>query len=162
ALDDWLPRLLAGEWMPAPQDHTRATFYGRRAPADGLIPWEKPAAELRALVRAATRPHPGAYTYARHHKLIVWQADVETNLPYRGVVGRILEVDAQKGFLIQTGDGLLWLREVEFENPDSDEIAPLRVGMKLGYTAQDEIFRLRKRIAGLEERLAKLEAKDKK
>jgi BMFP domain-containing protein YqiC len=32
--------------------------------------------------------------------------------------------------------------------------------MKLGYTPQDEIFRLRQRIAALEERLAILEAKE--
>lgn len=160
ALDDWLPHLVRGVWNPVPQDDAQATFYGRRAPADGLIPWELPASEIRALVRAATRPHPGAYTYARHHKLRVWRVEAETGLAYRGVVGRILAEDANKGFLVQTGDGLLWLSDVSFENPAADEIAPLRVGMKLGYTPQDEIFRLRQRIAALEERLAILEAKE--
>lgn len=162
ALDDWLPRMVVGEWVPISQDHAQATFYGRRAPADGLISWEKPATEIQALVRASSRPHPGAYTYARHHKLLVWRAELETELVYRGVIGRVLEEDDEKGYLVQTGEGLLWLSDLEFENPAGDEIDPLRVGMKLGYTPQDEIYRLRGRIAGLEERLSKLEAKEDK
>ncbi len=156
ALDRWLPQLNAGEWVPLPQDDRQATYYGRRSPSDGLIDWNRPASEILALVRGASHPHPGAYTYAGGEKLIVWKASLEKTIPYRGVPGRILMVDDHKGFLVQAGAGLLWLEQVEAVT--GEESRPeLRVGMKLGYVVEDEINKLARRIQILEERLSRLE-----
>jgi methionyl-tRNA formyltransferase len=155
ALDRWLPRLRAGEWNPKPQDDSRATFYGKRAPEDGVIHWEQPARKILALVRAASRPHPGAYTYLGDRKIIVWRAEIENKPRYTGVTGRILLVDEARGALVQTGEGLLWLTEIECEASAKPEKTPsLKVGQKLGYDPADEIRTLRKRIAELENRLA--------
>ena len=161
ALDRWIPRLLAGHWDPLAQDDAQASYYGRRAPEDGLIEWSRPAERIHALIRAASRPHPGAYTYLKGHKLIVWRAEPEPALPWSGVAGRVLLTDAEKGALVQTGDGLLWLTEVE----DADADGPtrptsaglLQVGARLGYASQDEIQRLRRRVIELQATLARLE-----
>jgi methionyl-tRNA formyltransferase len=157
ALDGWFPRVTAGEWKPTPQDETCANYYGKRAPEDGLIDWSMPAKEILALIRAASKPHPGAYTYLGKHKLVIWRAEYEKDLRYHGVTGRILLVDDQKGCLIQTGDGLLWLTESEFAQSPGEKIPRLRVGMKLGYAVEDEIHKLKQQVASLEERLSKLE-----
>lgn len=156
ALDAWLPRLLAGEWNPQPQNDALATYHGRRAPTDGLINWPDTATNIQAVIRATSRPHPGAYTYFRNHKIIVWRAEIERALPFKGVVGRVLLVDSQKGKLIQTGDGLLWLTEMEFADTNSTPLPEIGVGMKLGYSVEDEIFRLRQKIAELELKFAQL------
>ncbi len=156
ALDRWLPHLNAGEWEPLPQDDRKATYYGRRSPSDGLIDWNRPAREILALVRATSHPHPGAYTYAGGEKMIIWKASLEKTIPYRGVPGRILVVDEHKGFLVQTGDGLLWLEQVEAVTVGESR-PELRLGMKLGYVVEDEINKLAKRIQILEERLSRLE-----
>jgi len=161
ALDRWLPQLLSGHWDPVAQDDAQATYYGRRAPEDGLIDWSWPAERIHALIRAASRPHPGAYTYLKGHKLIVWRAEPEHALPWSGVAGRVLLTDAERGALVQTGDGLLWLAEVE--DVDADGPAPsagaglLRVGTRLGYAPQDEIQRLRRQVTQLQARLARIE-----
>jgi len=161
ALDRWLPQLLAGHWNPIAQDDAQATYYGRRAPRDGLIEWSWPAKRIHALIRAASRPHPGAYTYLKGHKLIVWRAEPERSLPWSGVPGRVLLTDAEKGALVQTGDGLLWLAEVEDANAEGP--APptaaglLQVGTRLGYASQDEIQRLRRQVTQLQARVARLE-----
>jgi methionyl-tRNA formyltransferase len=161
ALDGWFPHVIAGEWNPLPQDDARANYYGKRAPEDGLIDWSMPANDIMALIRASSRPHPGAYTYMGKHKLVVWRAELEKLLPYHGVTGRILLADDQKGFLIQTGEGLLWLTEVEFIQSPAEKLPRLRVGIKLGYAVEDEIFKLKQLVTALEERLSKLEQNTK-
>lgn len=149
ALDRWLPRLLAGEWDPVPQDETRASWWGKRGPDDGLIDWNAPARAIVRLVRTASRPYPGAYTYYRGRKVILWRAR-ETDLPFRGVVGRVLQVRDGE-VLVQTGDGLLLIAESEFVEGE-----PLRiqVGVKLGYAVEDEIHQLRARLQALEKHFA--------
>lgn len=155
ALDRWIPELLAGQWNPQPQEEILATYNGRRGPDDGLIDWNRPAHEIHALIRATSTPHPGAYTWARDRKLIVWRAELENHLPWRGVAGRVLLLDAHRGALVQTGDGLIWVSELQFA--DEEQRVPvesaLRVGQKLGYILQDEVAALKHRLARLEERL---------
>jgi methionyl-tRNA formyltransferase len=155
ALDRWLPQLIAGQWNPAPQSQKNVTYNGRRSPEDGLIDWSLPAKTIYNLVRATSRPHPGAYTYVKNYKLIVWRAELETKMPFRGVVGRILDIDNERGCLVQTGNGLLWLTELEFVSENTQDTHPkLRVGMKLGYIPQDEVFAMKQRLTKLEELFA--------
>ena len=158
ALDRWLPKLLAGEWNPQPQDDTLATYHGKRAPEDGWIDWAKSAHEIHTLIRAAGRPHPGAYSYLKDRKLLVWRAELDTVTPFRGVIGRVLLTDPQRGSLVQTGDGLIWLSEVAWG--DGDQAKPkLSAGQRLGYVVEDEVSRLKARVAELEKVIAEWKAK---
>tara|TARA_B100000029_G_scaffold95316_2_gene85457 strand:+ start:1509 stop:2549 length:1041 start_codon:yes stop_codon:yes gene_type:complete len=145
ALDRWLPRLVAGWWDPEPQDESLATWNGRRGPADGLIDWSESADEIARQVRTASRPHPGAYTHCGGDKLIVWRARVERSLPIRGTVGRVLMVTNDQ-VLVQAASGLVWLEETEGPNRP-------RVGQRLGFVVDNELARLRDRVAMLEKLL---------
>ncbi len=158
ALDRWLPQFLAGKWDPQPQDDSLATYHCKRAPEDGLIDWNRPAREIHALIRAASHPHPGAYTYLKKRPFIVWRADIENDIPIRGVPGRILLTDDNRGSLIQTGDGLLWLTDVAWAAPQPQISSQpvLRVGVKLGFVVEDELHQLTNRIIELERRLEEL------
>jgi len=151
ALDRWLPRLARGDLHAVEQDHTQATWYGRRTPEDGWINWHQDAALILRLVKAATRPHPGAFTYATDAKVIIFTAELSSH-PEQGVVGRILQVAPDGSFLVQTGKGLL--RAISWSAPEG--WAP-KVGALLGYYAESEINELRTRCDKLEKRLAKLE-----
>ena len=73
-LADSLPALARGELAERPQDESRASYFGRRTPADGELHWERTAADLANLVRAVTQPYPGAFTWHGDRKLIVWSA----------------------------------------------------------------------------------------
>jgi len=163
ALDRWLPRLLNGEWNPVPQDDSRATYYGRRAPADGLIEWDRPSRSVLSLIRSVSRPYPGAYTYFRNQKIVIWRAAAADTLRWRGVPGRLLLRDPERGWLVATGDGALWLEELEVISsvPGGDLDQLLQVGARLGYTVPEEIFRLRRQVAELEARLGALEANNR-
>jgi methionyl-tRNA formyltransferase len=157
ALDRWLPKLKTGAWEAVPQEDSKATYYGKRAPEDGAIRWDEPAEKIQALVRAASHPYPGAFTFMDDCKLIVWRAEVEKSLPFRGVTGRIVHHDKSKGFLVQTGGGLLWLTETEFENAAGGEPPKLRIGSLLGLNPESEWYALHNRIQALEARIRELE-----
>ncbi|HYI11726.1 MAG TPA: methionyl-tRNA formyltransferase [Thermoanaerobaculia bacterium] len=155
-LDRWLPKLLAGEWNPVPQDEALASFWGKRAAEDGWIDWMKPADEIARLVRTASHPYPGAYTYLRGRKLMIWRARV-VDLPFRGVPGRVLHTDSE-GFLVQTGDGVLKVEQHELTGDAPGRVA---VGMRLGFVVEDEIAKLRERLAVIEEKLGSHDATGK-
>jgi UDP-4-amino-4-deoxy-L-arabinose formyltransferase/UDP-glucuronic acid dehydrogenase (UDP-4-keto-hexauronic acid decarboxylating) len=74
-LDECLPRIVDGTAPRLPQDETAATYFGRRGPEDGEIDWRKPARAIANLVRAVTRPYPGAFTHARGTKVFLWEAE---------------------------------------------------------------------------------------
>lgn len=67
------PLLAAGRAPRIPQDPALATTFGRRRPEDGHIDWTWEAKRIYNLVRAVTRPFPGAFTFAGGRKLLVWR-----------------------------------------------------------------------------------------
>jgi len=75
-MDDVLPHLLDGSATFTPQDASRASCFHGRRPEDGRIDWTAGAACVRNLVRAVTRPYPGAFTFLDGRKVFVWQATV--------------------------------------------------------------------------------------
>lgn len=69
-------RLAAGEVPAVPQDHEAATYVAVRRPADGEIDWNCSATQIERLVRAVSRPYPGAFTSLNGRRLVVWAAKV--------------------------------------------------------------------------------------
>jgi methionyl-tRNA formyltransferase len=90
-----------------PQDESQATYFGRRRPEDGRIDWFAPAAQTVNLVRAVTRPFPGAFTLTARGRLYVWRARA---VPARGaapagtVVGHEPLVVAAPGGAVEVVD----------------------------------------------------------
>jgi methionyl-tRNA formyltransferase len=131
------PAIGAGTLPRTPQDHTRATYYPQRTPADGLINWTLSTDAVYRLVRAAGRPYPGAFTYAAGRKLTVWRArparDEELNRDATSAaLGTVVRVDETQGALVRTGDGALWLTETVWDRAGTgtEAWAP-QVGMAL-------------------------------
>ncbi len=162
ALDRWLPRLKMGEWSPSPQDENLATYNGKREPSDGMIDWALTTKEIFALIRSASHPHPGAFTHVDGRKLIVWRAELDRDGRHRGVTGRVLLADPQKGWLVQAGDGSIWLTDIVFEDTnDAPGTRELRVGQKLGVDCYKEIADLKQRIQALEKNISELNSDTK-
>lgn len=145
ALNRWLPELKAGKWDPVEQDHSQATEYGVRKPDDGLLDFAADAASLDRLIKAAAPPHPCAFTYHKHKQFLVMGSRVETGFNIQGCVGRVLKVESEE-FLVQTGDGLIWLKPVQGQ-------ANVRVGERLGYLPQIEIHNLYQQLKYIKQHL---------
>ncbi|HJV84468.1 MAG TPA: formyltransferase family protein [Noviherbaspirillum sp.] len=153
ALDDWLPALKRGEWDPLPQDERLVTEYGRRAPEDGWIDWHRDAREIDRLIKASTRPHPGAFTFSGARRLFIWQSTIETGLAIKGVPGRILKMTSDGRALVQARNGLLWINDYSFGHDAAWQEDGLRVGMRLGYCPENEIHALRRELDLIKGRL---------
>ncbi|NGP78148.1 methionyl-tRNA formyltransferase [Balneolaceae bacterium YR4-1] len=56
---------------PIPQDHSKATYFGKRTPEDGEINWNWQRERIYNWVRAQAAPYPGAYTFINNKKVII-------------------------------------------------------------------------------------------
>ena len=91
-LDEILPKLQTGKAPRVSQEHAQASYYGGRTPADGEIDWAMPAFKVRNLVRAVTRPFPGAFSHMGDRKCLFW-AVTEVSREEDAKPGTVLSVD---------------------------------------------------------------------
>ncbi|ACF14602.1 formyl transferase domain protein [Chloroherpeton thalassium ATCC 35110] len=153
-LDKWLPLFKDGRTKPVPQCDEQASYTGIRREIDGLIDWEEPGDMTYARIRAASKPHPGAYTFANGRKLLIWEAAMIDRCNFWGAPGRVLE-DVADGYLVQAGDKVLKLLQMEyFDNPK--ETVSLKVGQLLGYRPQQEIHKMYQEINALKKKIEEL------
>jgi methionyl-tRNA formyltransferase len=145
ALDVWLPELKLGIWNPIPQNDLMASYYGIRKPDDGIINWNETAINISKLIRASSKPHPGAYFYFKGEKIIVGKCKVENEIIIRGAVGRVLIIKNEEEYLIQCGFGLIWISDLQNQSEGS-----IKVGDYFGYKVEDEIHQIWKHIHNLE------------
>lgn len=149
ALDKWLPQLKQGIWYPVPQDEENASYFGIRKPEDGLISWNNSAYIIDRQIKAATHPHPGAFSFIHDQKIIIWKSRIENTIKIQGITGRILIKNEFDNLLIQTGNGLLWLTDYEIIGENNK----VQVGNKLGYYDELEIWELKKQLKQISELL---------
>ena len=97
--------LAAGDPPRVRQDDDRASVCARRTWEDGRIDWTAPAPVVWGLVRATTRPYPGAFTYSDGRRVIAWSAELLDEDPrYIGIPGQVQSVD-RDGTTVRCGDG---------------------------------------------------------
>ncbi len=110
---DLAPRIRDGDLPRAAQDHSQATYYAKRTPADGLIDWNEPTDRIYKLIRAAGRPYPGAFTWSGPNRITVWRARPSERRPAGDLrPGTVFET-GETTWHVVTGDGALELTEVE-------------------------------------------------
>jgi methionyl-tRNA formyltransferase len=103
----------------------------KRTPLDGKINWSKSAKEIHNLIRATTFPYPGAYTFFKNKKLIIWKSRLDTSIIQEP--GKIIIQNNQ--VKIGTSNGSVFLDTVSYdcnENKNGIEIfSSSDNGMKL-------------------------------
>lgn len=125
-----LPKIFAGEIPRRRNEVEKGSYFGGRKPEDGRIDWTRPAGEIYNLVRAVTRPYPGAFSELAGEKVLVWWAlpvpgegfpdppapgrmTVAGGKSLRVAGGCLTTVFSERRVLVGTGRGLLRLEEVE-------------------------------------------------
>jgi len=106
------PEVLAGVAPRQPQDHARATLVGRRRPEDGRVAWTWSARRIANMIRAVTHPFPGAFVGDADRRVYLWEGSVEAGVA-AAAAGRIVEVAADRGITVATGDGNLRVTRVQ-------------------------------------------------
>ncbi len=113
--EEW-ETLKRGTWVGYPQDHTTATCFPGRTPADGLINWDLPSQVIKNLIRGVTYPFPGAFTWLGGTRMIIWQASTGKDPDNRLISpGTILP-----GGGIGTGDGVLLPEKITLGDTEID------------------------------------------
>jgi len=130
-----LDAIRSGKGKGISQDESEATYCNLISKEDGRLDWSLSAAHLDAQIRAMD-PWPGAFTGWNGQRLTLRRSSV---LPGRLVeTNGTVSVDKSKGILIQTGDGLLTVRELQMPGRKSMDFRsflngnPALVGSRLG------------------------------
>lgn len=121
-----LPALLAGTARHTRQDLSKGAYFSGRKAEDGRIQWTQSARDIHNLVRAVTRPYPGAFCDTAHGRLFIWRS-LRTGRVSRGSP----ELLAQNGTLFaRCGDGgLLRILDAELDGkPLTASSLPLALG----------------------------------
>lgn len=113
-LKQCLPDIYNGSVNFVPQDEEEATYLLIRRPEDGRIEWKQTAAEIARLVRAASRPYPGAFTTYQDEKFVIWKAHAIENQKYIGLPGQVAWIDNGEIGVIAR-EGILVITEYEYE-----------------------------------------------
>lgn len=130
-LSEILPMIAAGEIPRRRNELEKGSYCGARTPEDGRIDWSRPAVEIYNLVRAVSRPYPGAFSMLGGKKCMIWRAlpvlaegFQPVPAPGRMVLGSgtsvhtaggcRTSVEVEERVLAGTGQGLLQLEEAEW------------------------------------------------
>ncbi|RZD46756.1 MAG: hypothetical protein CXT78_03595 [Thaumarchaeota archaeon] len=91
-------------------------YWSKRIPDDGLIDWSKPCKEIDILIRATTHPYPGAFTFYKNQKIVIWKAyfyETKISKP-----GKILDI-TNDSVVIGTLNGEIVITNAETSNGNS-------------------------------------------
>lgn len=106
-----LVKLEKGEITPEKQGESPTAYASMLDKKMGNIDWNKSAVVIERLVRGLN-PWPSAYTHLDGKTLKIWACDVLPQSASKGESGEILEV-TKDAIHVQTGDGILVLREIQ-------------------------------------------------
>ena len=115
---DLLLRLTTGERPGTDQPESCEPALPRRRPQDGIVDWSGTSQEVYNLVRALTRPYPGAFAYLNGEQYKIWKIAqlpaIAVTQPPGTILGPVKSPDAAAcGILVSTGHGAVLLLEIE-------------------------------------------------
>jgi methionyl-tRNA formyltransferase len=109
------------------QIEVNASYWHQRNNYDGLLDWNRlPAEHVHNLVRAITRPYPGAFTYWGSKRVRIYK----TNVPkenVRGVSGRVCWIQGKGPFVVCADKAILLIDYII----EGSESARLPLGARL-------------------------------
>lgn len=115
-----------GKLSPVKQDESLATYAPMLKKSDGEINWDKPAEEIRNLVRGLT-PWPGTFTKIENKTLKIFKTKIVEG---RGKPGEVV-LSSRNDLHIATGDGALEIRELQMEGGKRLDIKSFLTGHQI-------------------------------
>ncbi|BAC24306.1 b2255 [Wigglesworthia glossinidia endosymbiont of Glossina brevipalpis] len=75
-LNKTLPMILKNKINEIDCTDDFSSYFHKRYPKDGLIDWNQSANNIYNLIRALTKPWPGAFSYLFDKKIIIWKSKI--------------------------------------------------------------------------------------
>jgi len=96
------------------QNHEEASYCKLITRGDGLIDWSLSAAQIEAKIRAFDQGQL-CRTIHNGRELYILKADIFKGQAQENDPGRVLGIDKENGILIQTGDGILSVTQLQYQ-----------------------------------------------
>ena len=114
-IEEFTQELVANSETFIDQKHSLANYWRKRSAKDGVIDWRMDATSIRNLIRALSRPYPGAEFHLGDAEVYkVWSSTVDQEAaPVNFEPGKVLNNDNGRLLVKCGGDTALWLEEVE-------------------------------------------------
>jgi methionyl-tRNA formyltransferase len=113
-ISEFTAQLANGTAPRTPQDHSRAHYWRKRDAQDGRVDWRMSSAAIYNLVRALTRPYPGADFTLNGKAVKLWRVAPVDGAPDNYEPGRVLGL-TERELVVKTGDGAIRLIDHEIE-----------------------------------------------
>lgn len=115
-LKEFIPKILNRTIEIFPQSG-EPSYYPKRQKEDGRIDWGKTVLEIYNLIRAVTKPYPGAFTYLEGKEIVIWKAQpFDTRLDkIEYFPGQITHKFTNGDFVIKCSDGLMLVTDYQSE-----------------------------------------------
>ncbi len=110
-LREKLPRYVAGELVPIPQDDAEATMAPLLDKAHGRIDWNKSARQVHDQIRGMN-PWPGAFTTLGGRRIKVYRTQYSTLDPEGAAPGEVIALDPE-GILVACTEGTIEVQELQ-------------------------------------------------
>lgn len=119
--EKYLPQILENKHGTFPQPKVEPSYYPKRTEEDGIIFWEDSSEDIYNLIRAVTKPFPGAFCFCGDEKIRIWKA-----VPFDSHIrwdhlnpGQLCEVLYDGSFIVKTGDTSILVTDYEGVSPSN-------------------------------------------
>ena len=110
---EFLPQLIANEYNAITQDSEKANYWRKRSSKDGMIDWRMNEKAILDLIRALTKPYPGAQFIYKSQIITAWKAHkYELQSPSNIEPGKIIMV-SNNAPIIKCHDGAIVIDDYE-------------------------------------------------
>jgi methionyl-tRNA formyltransferase len=118
--EDAIPKLISNTATFRAQPKDGVCYYPKRTAEDGLVYWQDSTEDIYNMVRAVTRPFPGAFSYLNDNKnqlIRIWKCipfDSHIRWP-NALPGEIVEVFYDGTFIVKSGDTSLLVHDYDYD-----------------------------------------------
>lgn len=133
-----LEQVRSGHARPVPQDDAKSSYAPVLTREDEIIDWRRDAPSIKNQVRGLN-PWPGARTSLGDKLLKIWRVDVaDAGAAAPGTPGQVLDTGNWGGVPVQTGRGIIIIKELQLQGKRSMDAAqflrgnPVAPGTVLG------------------------------
>lgn len=113
-IEEFLPKLQNQNFAVLKQKKNSSNFWRKRTKLDGLIDFRMTSAAIFNLVRALSKPYPGAYLIYKGKDVTIWNVKKIYFKKYNIECGKILKISDNK-ILVKTYDSAIEIFEHEFK-----------------------------------------------
>ncbi len=118
-ISEFLPKILNGTAIMTKQPK-EGTYGCARIPEDSKISWSFNSIDIYNLIRGSESTY-AAFTYYNSKKLYIKKAELFNDKKYFGVPGQVGMTNSDGSVLIVTGDGVIKIIKVNFENEEETD-----------------------------------------